>query len=701
MADGLARVLAKSDFDSEAFVAKIAANGEDQLLDMKHKVQMLNDETAQSLKKNVYKNYSQFIETAKEISILEGEMYQLSHMLSDQKALMSTMMEMSLVSDKAVVEGPKEEIEENETNPEEETRKNLAFLLDKVEGCSSVAEVPGRQLVHNGDLVELDAETLTQVQRVHAFLLNDSLMIATWVPNRRGPVRYRFQGLYELDSLAVVNVRDVGPVKNAFKILMFPETRMYQTDNTKSKRQWLDILDDTKKKKASKDKQKKEAAAAELALAASTKKETESSNQFAIIESSVVYDESVTNVTRAFEDDQDDEFTDSDFLNADWLQELPEDLDMCIAQRDFEGAVDLVGIVNAFLKDRPKTPGVIEFRARIDHRIKLLTEGLMGELQVSPERSLRGGPRAARRAVTQLIRLGKSSQACELFLKNRTALIKYNIRQLKFEGATTLYVRCLCGVFFTSLADTAKEFLKAFPDHNGCFSAFVVWSKHELKAFIGTFCRQVFESKSSLTTIADCVILAKLHCEELKSIGLDLSFSLMCMLEPPLHQVVEETRDQLIEGAKYRASDDLWRPMNHLNKKDCDKFVSEMVTSGLDAVKDYVYDECFVNLTMNTTQFSKSLLIFADDLVKLFTVEWEEFIANCLAAVFKAQISHIESSLQSSKFQQDKKFILKNAQFILERVVSCVEKLYKEFDRKFPQQLQNINAEYRRLKKLE
>lgn len=50
------------------------------------------------------------------------------------------------------------------------------------------------------------------------------------------------------------------------------------------------------------------------------------------------------------------------------------------------------------------------FRARIDHRIKQLTEGLMSELQVSPERSLRGGPRAARRAVAQLIRLGKSAQ---------------------------------------------------------------------------------------------------------------------------------------------------------------------------------------------------------------------------------------------------------------------------------------------------
>lgn len=52
---------------------------------------------------------------------------------------------------------------------------------------------------------------------------------------RRGPLRYRFQGLYELDGLAVVNVRDVGPVKCAFKILMFPDTRMYQADSTKAK----------------------------------------------------------------------------------------------------------------------------------------------------------------------------------------------------------------------------------------------------------------------------------------------------------------------------------------------------------------------------------------------------------------------------------------------------------------------------------
>ena len=42
--------------------------GEDRLQGTKKDVEKLQEETALALKKNVYKNYSQFIETAKEIS---------------------------------------------------------------------------------------------------------------------------------------------------------------------------------------------------------------------------------------------------------------------------------------------------------------------------------------------------------------------------------------------------------------------------------------------------------------------------------------------------------------------------------------------------------------------------------------------------------------------------------------------------------
>ena len=130
---------------------------------------------------------------------------------------------------------------------EEDRQKNLAFLLEKVEGCAvclilpilrwrhhiyhshthtkkaytlivirlnlfccsrmffggttvtskwmiinhrfvilfqNVMEVPGRYLVHSGDLVELDPDNFSQMQKIHGFLLNDSLMFASWLPHR-------------------------------------------------------------------------------------------------------------------------------------------------------------------------------------------------------------------------------------------------------------------------------------------------------------------------------------------------------------------------------------------------------------------------------------------------------------------------------------------------------------------------------------
>jgi hypothetical protein len=52
---------------------------------------------------------------------------------------------------------------------------------------------------------------------------------------RRGPMRYKFQVQYQLESLAVVNVRDLGNVKYAFKFLAFPDTRLFQCSTNQSK----------------------------------------------------------------------------------------------------------------------------------------------------------------------------------------------------------------------------------------------------------------------------------------------------------------------------------------------------------------------------------------------------------------------------------------------------------------------------------
>lgn len=48
-------------------------------------------------------------------------------------------------------------------------------------------------------------------------------------------MRYKFEIIYDLGSLAVVNVRDLGPIKLAFKILAFPDTRVFQCSSSNSK----------------------------------------------------------------------------------------------------------------------------------------------------------------------------------------------------------------------------------------------------------------------------------------------------------------------------------------------------------------------------------------------------------------------------------------------------------------------------------
>ena len=55
------------------------------------------------LKKNVYQNYGQFIDTAKEISFLESEMYQLAHMITEQRNLLHELMDASVLGDKVLM----------------------------------------------------------------------------------------------------------------------------------------------------------------------------------------------------------------------------------------------------------------------------------------------------------------------------------------------------------------------------------------------------------------------------------------------------------------------------------------------------------------------------------------------------------------------------------------------------------------------
>ncbi|XP_015282807.1 PREDICTED: exocyst complex component 8 [Gekko japonicus] len=683
----LRRQLESGSYAADEYVKVLSqqSDGDRDLQEHRQRIQALSEETAQSLKRNVYQNYRQFIETAREISYLESEMYQLSHILTEQKGIMEAVTQALLQQasatdrDDPALGGARRAAADPHANPflplsakdsaanEEGRQRTLTTLLEKVEGCRDLLpESPGKYLVYNGDLVEYDADHMVQIQRVHAFLMNDCLLVAAWLPNRRGT--YRYDALYPLDGLAVVNVKDNPPMKDMFKLLMFPESRIFQAENAKIKKEWLEVLEETKRNRVLSEKRRLEEEAPARAPPPAPPE-----------------------TTNPFEEDEEEESTPEEEivdLSLEWIQELPEDLDVCIAQRDFEGAVDLLDKLNEYLGDKPVTQLVRELRAKVDERIRQLTDVLVFEL--SPDRSLRGGPRATRRAVSQLIRLGQSTKACELFLRNREAAVHTAIRQLRIEGATLLYIHKLCHVFFTSLLETAREFETDFAGNSGCYSAFVVWARSAMRMFVDAFSKQVFDSKESLSTAAECVKVAKEHCKQLSEIGLDLTFIIHALLVKDIKGALQSYKDIIIEATKHRNSEEMWRRMNLMTPEALGKLREEMRSCGVTSFDQYTGDDCWVNLSYTVVAFTKQTMAFLEEALKLYFPELHMVLLESLVEIILVAVQHVDYSLRCEQDPEKKAFIRQNASFLYETVLPVVEKRFEEGVGKPAKQLQDL-----------
>lgn len=73
---------------------------------------------------------------------------------------------------------------------------------------------------------------------------------------------------------------------------------------------------------------------------------------------------------------------------------------------------------------------------------------------------------------------------------------------------------------------------------------------------------QVFDSKESLSTAAECVKVAKEHCQQLTEIGLDLTFTLQSLLVKDVKAALLSYKDIIMEATKHRNSEEMWRRLN-------------------------------------------------------------------------------------------------------------------------------------------
>ncbi|XP_060829857.1 exocyst complex component 8 [Bombus pascuorum] len=665
MANSLAKVFAIEDFNPEKFVKELSAQcvGADELRQQRAKIQDLANNTSAQLKRNVYQNYMQFIETAKEISHLESEMYQLSQLLSEQRSLLSTLgsTRTTGVTFEDLSESQLEDVNDS-TVKEEEHKQKLVQLLENVEGAMSLAETPGRICLHEGSLLELDPLEGTPLKRVHAYLFNDILMIASWLANgsRRGPPKYKMQAVYNLESLAIVNVRDLGTVKLAFKLLAFSDTRVFQCATATSKKEWLDKCEQAKRMKLIEDNPNE-----------ASENDKRSKEEKTVPSRSMSLDSNTLGV-----DDEDTEYHEPP---PEWMLEVAEDLDSCIAQRHFEEAYSLLEKAKDYLKDAQMTPLLFEIQSKVNDRGRSLVDVLTKELELSAEaKSLQGGGlRSARRVVKLLIQLSRSAQACQLYLRLCSAVLKARLKRVKGEGATAPYVKQLSAIAFSNIVEITKEFLKIFAHSTNCTSGLVVWCSQEVKYLTTHLTKQLFIPQVSLNTLVECIVCVRNHCDQLTQLGMDFRYQLDGQLRTPLAKAIQDTGEKYVEIVKKHIAEDMWRPTNLETCKNVKKLLSEFDGLGITVPQSYLKNDYWIALTNNTLTFSRIYVSLLEDCLSVATPELMAIIDTVLISVMRTQVQHIIVSLTNPKLKQEKQLVHNNASYIRDVVIMRGLELYK------------------------
>jgi len=685
----LTRKLGAADYDPKRYVGEISQRcvGGEEILAQRKVIQTLSDDTNNQLKKNVYQNYSQFIETAKEISHLENDMYRLSHMITEQRKMLTGLLETSLLGDRVplshVIEQPgeaeKSEIEPNVSNTLDEGRKELLDLMENVEGGREVIDVQTRFVLYHGDLVEMDVGDNSALHRVHGYLCNDSLIIATWLREKRGPVRFKLSSVYPLSTLAMVNVRDLAGVKHAWKLLVSPDPRLFQCKDSEAKKAWLSAYDQAKEMQRTGGLPRPKTASQPRVNTPPVQQK----NPFGEFED-IEEEKGVEVIERKPEPEL-----------PEWLSELPDTLDVHIAQREFEQAVELLSEADTELTSGRLAESTLgqEMIEAANGRRETLVQVLKGELLVTPDKSLQGGPRTARRAVSLLVGLGRAGEAQDLLLAHRTALLRHNVKNVRPEGSTVLYVQRLGTSFFQQVSEGGREFDKCFPGKRASDSAFLMWTEEEIEWFADRLDKQVFNSQSPISVVSACVSFLRRQAERLVASGLDVLFMLDNRLQASIEKVIMEARDKAVEAVKLRWAEEKWLPHNPGSR-----VVSDLAGVGVANLSQYLTDSHTLELSSNTVSFSLGYLQLMDQLLLLFTPGTRHLVNESVVSVLHAHLRHMEQAVRAADPCVDPRVVAKNSSFILDTILTLAEHRYGEKTKSECPKLAKLHSNYSWLK---
>ncbi|CBQ68741.1 related to EXO84-exocyst protein essential for secretion [Sporisorium reilianum SRZ2] len=566
------QMLTQSDFDPQAYLrAKLSQHSESSLRTFKASLAAAKQAANDDLKRQVFKNYSEFITISKEIATLENDMLELKELLSEWKQLpqalelddSSTSASFSDSFSRAKASGKPNR---NSTiDLQQIYRAQITSLWEGIEGSQKfLPYVPGRHLIAEASsFTELNAATYKPQQSVALFLLDDLLLIATRRKRQMSSkVRLVAERCFSLAEIVVIDLKDGGDLTNAIKIKRARETHVYRTDRAEDKRALLNAFRRVAEELAKKRRNESEygAAAAEARKRESTLLSSPpiAQHQFDALRLGTSAAGRIDDgglLTPIGEDRGDPIETGGGVMAAAaasaaserkdpgrWNSDFADELAVCIALREWEQAVTLIEKGRAVLSTYTSTSDAasLDLSAKLAARTSELVAAISSDFV---RQHLKKSLVVANASF--LLRLDQGEKARQLFLDARTQLLRRRTRQITFEGDTAFYISELGMVHFTLIKNTSEWYMSAFKDGRMA-SGFVQWAWERVVEFAELFRRQVYGVEADAGMADEVREISLRLASQLNEVGLDFSFLLDELLQAQPADVPEEGVEGMI-----------------------------------------------------------------------------------------------------------------------------------------------------------
>lgn len=536
------RLLDKDDFDPDAYLKQKMANStEAQLKTMQSSLRSQRDGVAKDLQQDVFRNYAEFVQISKEVSVIENEMLEFKDCLAEWKNMPSLLH----IEESSSAAERRRNVRSSIADLRVLYANQMQTLHTQIEGSSKyVPTTPGRHVVAEMDgILALNAATYKVDHTVRFVVLDDAVLVARIRRRRNNAESDKLvaERCWPLNEMLVLDTKDTATMSNVFKIRHGKETLVYRTEASADKKHLLSQFRQVAEELSAK--RRKEREVEHLG-----RKSIWGGDRGSMAFSGDAVPPVPTWMAELVgQTEMGSTAKEKAERDGRWISDFCDELTVAIALREWDRAVGLVEQGEAQL---PKMPAL---GTKLTPLKASLTSLLLQSLSSPSNRKS-----AVTTLIALLVRLKASAAARNTFLTAREELMRRRVRMIRFEGHVGVYVGDLAVVYFTGIKHTADWYLSSFKE-NEVASFFIEWAKKQVELYAELFRKQVYSSDVDKQTVEDAIKITHMQSKKsLEEYGIDFRF----LIDKLLSEQKEPSGARRLPVRHYEKSSDLLTPAN-------------------------------------------------------------------------------------------------------------------------------------------